>query len=159
MHYCLLYRYNLQHKTLKRLWTTILFTPLNTVQSAKPLKSSEVHQACWCSVLNDLKHSFNTKENHILFAWHSIQHVYVQCYISKWKKWSCMEWSGVSDVDLCSVSCPWEKERLSCFQLIMLSSISRVHAHKWHFQECGLNLQRTKNRGNNKTAHNYKERS
>lgn len=52
-----------------------------------------------------------------------------------------------SQLLICYVSCsfawlsfPWEKERLSCFQLIMLSSISRVHAHKWHFQECCLNL-------------------
>lgn len=117
-------------------------------------------------------HSFKMKRNHVLFAWHPIQHVYVQCYISKWKNcmlFRYMKSSGVSDVDLCSVSCsfawlsfPWEKERLSCFQLIMLSSISRVHAHKWHFQECCLNLQRTKNRRNSKSestlpAHNNKE--
>lgn len=81
--------------------------------------------------------------------------------ISKWKYYMLfgyMKGSGVSDVDLfyhvsCSfswLSFPWEKERLGCFQLIMLSSISHVHAHKWHFQECCLNLQRTKNGRNSK---------
>lgn len=92
---------------------------------------------------------------------HPVQHVYVQYAVisQNCMLFGYMKGSGVSDVDLFyQVSCffawlsfPWEKERLRGFQLIMLSSISRVHAHKWHFQECCLNLQRTKNERNSKS--------
>lgn len=168
MHYCLLYSYNPQHKTLKRLYNTNLLTSFKTVQSAKPIKSSEVHflvgmlmwcvewfkTVCVCSFLRP-------KTASRLVCMVSCIPFSLLDNISKQKYYMLfgyMKGPGVSDVDLfyhvsCSfgwLSFPWERERLGCFQLIMLSSISHVHAHKWHFQECCLNLQRTKNGRNSK---------